>query len=178
MNSGAVIPYAIPKRVRKPRALKTPKEPKAPKAPKPIMMVEPNLINMNDKMAASKGQERILAAIKISNAIKSKIVRTAIKNSTANKAMNKAGDVLKSASIINRAIKSKIARNAVAKMKANDDAITVPIPKPKKERKAKPVYKISYAAALKEWNMNHNRGMYCNPRKGSTEYKAVVALRL
>ena len=56
--------------------------------------------------------------------------------------------------------------------------------KPKKEPKArvartpKPVYKMSYAAALKTWNTSHNTGMYCNPRKGSDEYKAVQALRV
>ena len=34
MNAGAAMPYNIPKRVRKPRALKAPKEPKLPKEPK------------------------------------------------------------------------------------------------------------------------------------------------
>lgn len=166
MNTGAVIPYTIPKRVRKPRALKTPKEPKSPKAPKPIMRVEPNLINMNDKMAASKNQERILAAIKISNAIKSKIVRTAIKNSTANKAMNKAGDVL-AGNTIARMIKAKVSRD---KTEAKNN---VPIPK-----EPKPKFKMSYAAALKQWNMSRGERMWCSPKKNSVHWKEVQAIRV
>jgi len=163
---------------KKPPRRKAPvRKPRVPKEPDIVPIIK-SLISPVERVAIRQGQARLLAGETINRAIKGAIARKAVKNAVANKAMNTAGDVLKSASIINRAIKSKIARNAVAKMKANDDAITVPIPKAKKERKAKPVYKISYAAALKEWNMNHNRGMYCNPRKGSTEYKAVIALRL
>ena len=169
MNVGAVIPYAIPKRVRKPRALKEYKEPKAPKAPKatkPMIMVEPTLINMNDKMAAAKVQKRIDAAIKISNAIKSKIVRTAIKNSTANKAMNKAGDVL-AGNTIARMIKAKVSRD---KTEAKNN---VPVPK-----EPKPKFKMSYAAALKQWNMSRGEKMWCSPKKNSVHWKEIQALRL
>ena len=54
----------------------------------------------------------------------------------------------------------------------------VPVPKPKKERKAKPVYKMSYATAVKAWNQSRGEMMYCNPKKGSPEYNEVQALRL
>lgn len=83
---------------------------------------------------------------------------------------------IKSANIIGGAFKAKQARATLAKLKAESEKITVPVPTPKKEKK--PKYKISYASALKEWNMGHNRGMWCNPRVGTDDHKAVVALRL
>lgn len=178
------INYAKPYVEKKPPRRKAPVRNPRPKKEPVITPIIKSLISPVERAAIKAGQTRLIAGETINQAIKGSIARRALKNVRANKAMNTAGDVLKSASIINRALKGKIARNAVAKMKASADKVEVPIPKPKKERKArsarapKPVYKISYAAALKEWNMSHNTGMYCNPRKGSDEYKAVQALRL
>jgi len=182
-TSPASIEPAVPKAPKAPKlkkeAYKAPKEPKVPKTPKvskaPKAPKTTSLVSPAEKAAIKAGQARLMAGETINKAIKGAIARRAVKNATATKAMNTAGDVLAS-STINRAIKARLARKTVAKMKANADAITVPIPKSR--RAEKPKYKISYAAALKEWNMNHNRGMYCNPRKGSPEYNAVVALRL
>lgn len=155
MNAGAAMPYNIPKRVRKPRALKAPKEPKLPKEPKrpkitlsvqeSMMPMITSLISPVERAAIKAGQAKLVAenqkssASKIQRAFRGAMARKALKNARADKAMNKA---------------------------------------PKASKAPKPKYKMSYAAALKTWNMSHNTGMYCNPRKGSAEYNAVQALRV
>ena len=153
--------------VRKPREKKE----------KVVAPVITTLITPTERAAVKSGQSRLMAGDTITRAIKGAIARKAVKTTRASKAMDTAGDFL-AASKINRAIKSKIARNTMAKMKAERDAITVPVPKTKTKKEKAPKYKISYAAALKEWNMGHNRGMWCNPRVGTADHKAVVALRL
>jgi hypothetical protein len=133
------------------------RRPRSTSLPDTVPMIK-SLISPAERKAIDMSQEKIMAETQVSSASKN-----------------------------NRAIKSKIARNTVAKMKADADKIEVPIPKPKKERKArtprtpkppKPTYKISYSTALKMWNMNHNTGMYCSPKKNTDEYKAVQQLRL
>ena len=148
-----------------------------------IIPIIKSLISPVERRAIKSGQAKLIAetekasASTLQRAIRSNLARKAVKNTRATNAMNTAGDIL-SSSKINRAIKSKIARNTVAKMKTESDAITVPIPKTKRAKKEKVVYKMSYASALKEWNMGHNRGMWCNPRKGTDDHKAVMALRM
>lgn len=180
MNAGAAMPYNIPKRVRKPRALKAPKEPKLPKEPKrpkitlsvqeSMMPMITSLISPVERAAIKAGQAKLVAenqkssASKIQRAFRGAIARKALKNTRADKAMNKAGDVL-AGNTIARMIKAKVARDSAVKA-------------PKASKAPKPKYKMSYAAALKTWNMSHNTGMYCNPRKGSAEYNAVQALRV
>lgn len=154
------------------------RKPRAKKDPQPITT---SLITLAERQAIRASQAKLIketeeaSATAIQQAIRSNLARKAVKTARATKAMDTAGDVL-SASKLQRAMRSKIARTTMAKMKAEGDAITVPVPKTKKEKK--PKYKISYAAALKEWNMGHNRGMWCNPRVGTDDHKAVIALRL
>lgn len=157
--------------VRKPRAKKTPE----PTTTSLITLAERQAIRASQAKLIKETEEASATAIQ--QAIRSNLARKAVKNARASKAMNTAGDVL-SASKLQRAMRSKIARTTMAKMKAEGDAITVPVPKTKRAKKEKPVYKISYAAALKEWNMGHNRAMWCNPRVGTDDHKAVIALRL
>jgi len=94
---------------------------------------------------------------------------------------------LEAGGTITRAIKSRIARKTVAKARMEMMPAPAPVdtqPKPKKERKprapraAKPVYKMSYSAAVKAWNASRGNAMWCNPRKGTDEYKAVQAMRV
>ena len=162
------------------------RKPRAKKDPQPITT---SLITSAERQAIRAGQAKLItetemaSATAIQRAIRSNLARKAVKNTRASKAMNTAGDNL-SASTLQRAMRSKIARKTMAKMKAEGDAITVPIPKPKKERKArvprvpKPVYKISYSEAVRKWNQSRGDAMWCSPKKGTDEYKQVQALRL
>lgn len=152
---------------KEPKAPKPVKEPSAPKAPRKPRVTKPKETAAATTTSLITPAER--AAI---NALQAKIIKETEAKST-----------------LYRAIKGKLARNAVKKASAastigrmvkarviKENAITVPIPKTKKEKA--PKYKLSYAAALKQWNMSHSRGMWCNPRKGTEDYKAVVSLRL
>ena len=169
---------------------KKPRKPRAKKEPKiPAIMSASSFISPVEREAIKGLQGRLEAGGTITRAIKSKIARKTVKNAAASKAMDTAGDVL-AASRINRAIKSRIARKTVAKARMEMMPAPAPVdtqPKPKKERKpraprapraAKPVYKMSYSAAVKKWNASRGESMYCNPKRGSDEYKAVQALRL
>ena len=153
--------------VRKPRAKKEPE----------LSPVITSLISPVERQAIRASQARLMAGGNITRVIKGAIARKEARNMRATKAMDTAGDVL-SASKINRALKSKIARNTLAKMKAEDDVITVPVPKPKRAKKEKVVYKMSYSQAVKMWNLSRGDTMWCSPKKGTDEYKAVQALRL
>ena len=153
--------------VRKPRAKKE----------NVVAPVITTLITPTERAAVKSGQSRLMAGDTITRAIKGAIARKAVKTARASKAMDTAGDVLAS-SKINRAIKSKIARNTMAKMKAERDAITVPVPKTKRAKKEKVVYKMSYMAAVKAWNASRGNAMFCSPRKGTDEYNEVMALRM
>jgi hypothetical protein len=187
------INTAKPYTEKKPPRRKAPvRKPRAPKEPG-IMPVITSLISPVEREVIKSAQKRLEAGSKIARAIKSKIVRTAIKNNTAIKAMNKAGNVL-AGNTIARLIKAKIARDSVVKVpkatkpkneivpkKSKNEIVpkvNVPTPKPKKERKPKPIYKMSYATAVKAWNASRGNAMWCSPKKGSDEYKAVQALRL
>ena len=159
------------------------KKPRKPRAKKEVAIpaIMSSLISPVERAAIKAGQAKLVAATEkasastLQRAIRSNLARKTVKNTRATKAMDTAGDVL-AASKINRAIKSKIARSTMAKMK--DDAITVPVPKAKRAKKEKVVYKMSYAAAVKMWNTSRGNAMWCNPRKGTDEYKAVQALRM
>lgn len=151
--------------VRKPRAKKE----------ADITPVISSLISPVERAAIKSGQARLMAGDTITRAIKGAIARKAVKNTRASKAMDTAGDVLAS-SKINRAIKSKIARNTMAKMKMEKEA-DVPVPKTKRAKKVKPVYKMSYSQAVKIWNQSKGNAMFCSPRKNTPEYLEVMKLR-
>ena len=159
------------------------KKPRKPRAKKEVAIpaIMSSLISPVERAAIKAGQAKLVAATEkasastLQRAIRSNLARKTVKNTRATKAMDTAGDVL-AASKINRAIKSKIARSTMAKMK--DDAITVTVPKAKRAKKEKVAYKMSYAAAVKMWNTSRGNAMWCNPRKGTDEYKAVMALRM
>lgn len=161
------------------------KKPRKPRAKKEVGIpaIMTSLISPVERAAIKAGQAKLVAATEkasastLQRAIRSNLARKAVKNARATKAMDTAGDILAS-SKINRAIKSKIARTTMSKMKAEGDAITVPVPKTKRAKKEKPVYKMSYSQAVKAWNMSRGNAMWCNPRKGTDEYKAVQALRM
>ena len=85
---------------------------------------------------------------------------------------------IKSANIIGGAFKAKIARNTLAKLKAEKEVISVPIPKTKKAKKEKVVYKMSYSQAVKAWNSSRSGAMFCSPRKNTPEYLEVMKIRV
>jgi hypothetical protein len=132
-------------------------------------------------------KEMKIPAIMSAASLISPVERAAIK-ALQKKEVDKAEN--KSASTLQRAMRSRIARKTVAKARMEMMPAPAPVdtqPTPKKERKprvakapraAKPVYKMSYSAALKAWNASRGNAMYCNPRKGTDEYKAVQALRM
>ncbi len=166
------INYAKPYVEKKPPRRKAPVRNPRPKKEPVITPIIKSLISPVERVAIRSGQARLMAetekasATAIQNAIRSNLARKAVKTIRASITKPK-----------NEIVAKKPKNEIVAKVSAPPTTT----PKPKKERKArssKPVYKISYAAALKEWNMSHNTGMYCNPRKGTDEYKAVQALRL
>jgi len=143
------------------------KKPRAKKDPQPTTT---SLITSAERQAIRSGQAKLIKETEMASA---SAIQRAIRSNLARKAVKTM-----------RASMPKPKNEIVSKMKAPKNEIVPKVTAPKKERKArvprtpKPVYKMSYAAALKEWNMSHNTGMYCNPRKGSTEYNAVQALRL
>jgi hypothetical protein len=155
------------------------RNPRPKKDPEPVIT---SLITGSERAKIRSGQAKLIAetekasAIAIQNAIRSNLSRKMVKTmrSSTTKVKNQIVPKKPKNEIVPKKIKNEIVPKASTPATA----------KPKKERKArvprtpKPVYKMSYTAALKEWNMNHNTGMYCNPRKGSDEYKAVQALRL
>ena len=161
------------------------KKPRKPRAKKEVAIpaIMTSLISPVERAAIKAGQAKLVAATEkasastLQRAIRSNLARKTVKNTRATKAMDTAGDVL-AASTLQRAIRSNIARKTMAKMKAKGDAITVPVPKAKRAKKEKVVYKMSYAAAVKMWNMSRGNAMWCSPKKNSDEYKAVQALRL
>lgn len=152
--------------VRKPRAKKEPE----------LSPIITSLISPVERQAIRSGQARLIAGGNITRVIKGAIARKEARNLRATKAMDEAGDFL-SASKINSALKGKIARKTVAKMKAEGDAITVPVPKTKRAKKEKVVYKMSYSQAVKVWNASRSGAMFCSPRKGTDEYNEVMKLR-
>jgi hypothetical protein len=148
--------------------VKRPRPKKEPVPAKPVSVAKVGLI---ERLAIDKLQAKLIAedraASAIQNAIRGNLARKAVKTTRASKAKPKNEIVAKST--------PKPKNEIVAKA-------TTPKPvkelKPRAPRAPKPVYKISYATALKIWNSNHNTGMYCNPKKNTDEYKAVQALRL
>lgn len=163
------------KKPRKPRAKKEMKIPAIMSAAAITSPVERAAIKALQKKEVDKAENK--SASTLQRAIRSNLARKTVKTARATKAMDDARDFL-SASKINRAIKSKIARSTMTKMRAEGDAITVPVPKTKRAKKEKVSYKMSYAAAVKMWNTSRGNAMWCNPRKGTDEYKAVQALRM
>ena len=164
------INTAKPYKEKGPPRRKAPvRKPRAPKATVTGPIVT-SLIPQSERIAIRMAQAKIVAQAKEAGA---STLQRAIRSNLARKAVKTM-----------RASMSKPKNEIVSKMKAPKNEIVAKVTAPKKEPKArvprtpKPVYKMSYAAALKEWNMSHNTGMYCNPRKGSTEYNAVQALRL
>lgn len=169
------LPKEAYKEPKAPKPVKAPSAPKAPRKPRAKKEATPtttSLISPIERTAIRAGQAKLVAETEQASA---STIQRALKSRKARNTVAKMKTETSSASTLQRAMRSKIARTTMAKMKADSEKITVPVPKVKKE---KIKYKMSYTAALKEWNMNHNRGMYCNPRKGSPEYKAVQALRL
>jgi hypothetical protein len=141
-------------------------------------------ISPNERVAIRRGQEKLIAetekasATAIQNAIRSNLARKAVK--TARSSTTKPKNEIVAKKTKNEIVAKKPKNEIVAKVSAPPTAT----PKPKKERKPraprvpKPVYKMSYATALKGWNASRGEAMYCNPRKGSPEYNEVQALRL
>jgi hypothetical protein len=166
MDSSVKAPYTekkAPRRkapVRKPRAKKDPE----------TGFTSKSQIGLIKRMEIDKLQAKLIAAetekasaTAIQNAIRSNLARKVVKNmkTSTPKVKNQ---------IVPKKPKNEIIPKATAPAPATD--------KPKKERKAKPVYKMSYSVALKMWNQSRGEAMYCNPRKGSPEYNEVQALRL
>jgi hypothetical protein len=106
------------------------------------------------------------SAIAIQNAIRANLARKVVKTTRASTPKVK--------KIKNEIVAKKIKNEIVPK--ASTPAPTAA--KPTRERKAKINYKMSYAAAVKTWNTSRGNAMWCNPRKGSDEYKAVQQLRM
>jgi hypothetical protein len=169
MDSSVKAPY-IKKGFRSKLPVKKPREKNIPqpKMLKSISLVERMAI---DKLQAKLRDENASA---IQRAIRKNLARKAVKTMRESKPKPKNEIVPKVKVPKNEIVpKIKVPKNEIV------PKVTAPATaKPKKERKAKINYKMSYAAALKVWNTSHNTGMYCNPRKGSDEYKAVQALRL
>lgn len=163
------------KKPRKPRAKKEMKIPAIMSAAAITSPVERAAIKALQKKEVDKAENK--SASTLQRAIRSNLARKTVKTARATKAMDDAEDFL-SASKINRAIKSKIARSTMTKMRAEGDAITVPVPKTKRAKKEKVVYKMSYSQAVKKWNQSKGNAMWCSPKKNSDEYKAVQQLRL
>ena len=156
--------------VRNPRPKKEP-EPGFTSTPKVGLIQRIEIDKLQAKLTAET--EKVTAsAIAIQNAIRSNLARKMVKTTRASTPKVK-----------------KIKNEIVAKKIKNEILPKVTTPatttaKPKKERKArvprtpKPVYKMSYTAALKEWNISRGNAMWCNPRKNSDDYNAVQQLRM
>jgi hypothetical protein len=154
--------------VRRPRAKKTP-EPGGFTSTPQIGLVERIKIDKLQSKLIAETEKASASATAIQNAMRSNLARKAVKNM--------------------RTSTPKVKNQIVPKKPKNEivPKTTTPVPataKPKKERKPrapraeKPNYKMSYSAALKVWNASRGNAMYCNPRKGTDDYKAVQALRL
>ena len=145
-----------------------------PRAKKEIVPISTSLISPVERAAIKTGQAKLVADTEKASAT---AIQRVIRNKNARTTLAKA----KASSDIGRMIRAKVARDKPM------DKPETPAPKVKKERKArvprtpkapKPVYKISYSAALKQWNASRSESMYCNPKKGTPEYNEVQALRL
>jgi hypothetical protein len=170
------INTAKPYKEKKPPRRKAPvRRPRAKKEPEPGGFTSTPQIGLVQRLKNDELQAKLIAetekasATAIQNAIRSNLARKAVKTmkTSTPKVKNQ---------IVPKKPKNEIVAKATAPVPATD--------KPKKERKPrapraeKPNYKMSYSAALKAWNASRGNAMYCNPRKGTDEYKAVQALRL
>lgn len=172
------LPKGVYKEPKPPKPVKEPSAPKAPRKPKEPKVAPPtttSLISGIERTAIRAGQAKLVAETEEASA---STIQRAIKSRKARNVVAKMKADTASASTLQRAMRSKMARTTMAKMKADKEVISVPVPKTKRAKKVKPVYKMSYSQAVKIWNQSRGNAMWCSPKKNSDEYKAVQQLRL
>jgi hypothetical protein len=175
------INTAKPYKEKAPPRRKAPvRRPRVKKDPEPGGFTSNPQIGLVQRLKNDERQAKLIAetekasATAIQKAIRSNLARKVVKN------MKTSTPKVKTPK--NEIVAKKPKNEIVAKASTPS-----PVPataKPKKERKPrapkaeKPNYKMSYSAALKAWNASRGNAMYCNPRKGTDDYKDVQALRL